>query len=85
MPRFLDFAPASLGFRANVVAVLEDGGGVTAGSLESRPKVFLVKEVVAMIGALIGLARFGRVEGVIWLPSILPSRSRLREQHFPSA
>ena len=55
MPRFLDLAPASFGFRAKDVPVLEDEGGVKAGSLESNPRVFFVKDVVAMIGAKFGL------------------------------
>src|SRR6266478_1337277 len=51
--RFLDLA-RSFGFLAKVVALVVAGGGVTAGSAVSRPKVFLLKEVVAM---------FQRVEG----------------------
>src|SRR2546427_5173461 len=53
--RFLDFA-RSLGFFAKVVALLVGGGGVTAGSAVSRPSVFLVKEVVAILGTL-GIVR----------------------------
>src|SRR5256885_15492930 len=46
--RFLDLA-RSLGFLAKLVALLLTGGGVTAGSAVSRPSVFLVNEVVAIL------------------------------------
>src|SRR5258706_994395 len=45
--RFLDL-DASRGFLANVVGALGGGGGVTAGSVVSRPSDFLVNEVVAI-------------------------------------
>ena len=48
MSRFLDLAPASLGFLTNVVWWLA-GGGVTAGSAVSSPSVFLENVVVAML------------------------------------
>src|SRR5438105_9169128 len=48
--RFLDLE-RSLGFFAKLAALLEAGGGVTAGSAVSRPRVFLLKEVVAIIKA----------------------------------
>ena len=47
MSRFLDFAVASLGFLTKVVSAPE-GGGVTAGSTVSNPRVFFVIEVVAI-------------------------------------
>src|SRR5437016_5307498 len=58
--RFLDL-PRSLGFLAKVVVLLLAGGGVTAGSAVSRPRVFLLKEVVAMLRG--GEGRGSRVEG----------------------
>src|ERR1041384_6839236 len=45
--RFLDLA-RSFGFLAKVAVLLVAGGGVTAGSAVSRPRVFLVNEVVAI-------------------------------------
>ena len=47
MSRFLDLVEPSLGFFAKLASV-PAGGGVTAGSAVSRPRVFLVKVVVAM-------------------------------------
>jgi hypothetical protein len=38
----------SLGFLTKLVALVA-GGGVTAGSDDSRPRVFFVKEVVAIV------------------------------------
>jgi hypothetical protein len=45
--RFLDLDP-SFGFLAKVVEVLETGGGVTAGSADSNPSVFLMNEVAIL-------------------------------------
>src|SRR5438552_9685149 len=45
--RLRDLAPPSLGFFVKPVS-WPLGGGVTAGSTLSRPRVFLVKEVVAI-------------------------------------
>src|SRR6266850_8110995 len=47
--RFLDLRD-TLGFLTKVV-LLVAGGGVTAGSAVSRPSVFLVKDVVAMLSS----------------------------------
>jgi len=46
--RFLDLAPETLGFFTNVVGGVE-GGGVTPGSAVSKPSVFLVNVVVAIL------------------------------------
>jgi hypothetical protein len=40
--------PGGFGFFAKLVAVLDTGGGVTAGSVASNPSDFLVNEVVAI-------------------------------------
>ena len=48
MSRFRDLRLGSLGFLANVVLGVT-GGGVTAGSADSSPSVFLVKVVVAIL------------------------------------
>src|SRR5205085_2284364 len=48
MSRLRDLVAPSLGFFANAVSVLL-GGGVTPGSTVSSPRVFLLKEVVAII------------------------------------
>jgi hypothetical protein len=53
MSRFLDLRLGSLGFLVNVVLGVA-GGGVTAGSAVSIPRVFFVKEVVVMV-MLIGV------------------------------
>lgn len=45
-----DFPLLNLGFLTNAVSVLA-GGGVTAGSAVSSPKVFFVNDVVAMTGS----------------------------------
>src|SRR5579862_6976789 len=45
--RFLDLADASFGFLAKVVWLFA-GGGVTAGSAVSSPRVFFVNKVVAI-------------------------------------
>src|SRR5437660_4083137 len=49
---FLDFAPASFGFLAKVVWP-DAGGGVTPGSAVSRPRVFLVNDVVAIVKKIV--------------------------------
>ena len=46
--RFLGLFEASLGFFMKLVLPVT-GGGVTAGSIVSRPRVFFVNEVVAML------------------------------------
>src|SRR5215831_598903 len=46
--RFLDLAVASLGFFAKVVLPV-GGGGESAGSVVSNPRVFLLNEVVAIL------------------------------------
>jgi hypothetical protein len=76
----LDLAPAGLGFLANVVALPEEVGGVSAGSVESNPKVFFVKDVVAMIERMFGLDGLGWGEGIIALSSNLQSRSQGADQ-----
>src|ERR1700722_5749591 len=48
MSRLREGAPASLGFLTKF-AWASDGGGVTAGSTFSKPRVFLVNEVVAIL------------------------------------
>jgi hypothetical protein len=48
MSRLRDLRLGSLGFLVNVVCGLT-GGGVTAGSAESNPSVFLLKVVVAIL------------------------------------
>ena len=48
MSRLRDLRLGSFGFLTKV-AVLVAGGGVTAGSADSSPSVFFVKEVVAMV------------------------------------
>src|SRR5579859_1143899 len=48
MSRFLDLPEPSLGFLAKFVCPPLAGGGVTAGSLVSKPSDFLVKVVVAI-------------------------------------
>src|SRR5437762_3368150 len=51
MSRLRDLAPPSLGFLTKAVSLV-GGGGVTAGSALSSPRVFLVKEVVAINGLI---------------------------------
>src|SRR5258706_5336166 len=58
--RFLDFAPLIFGFLAKVVLPVE-GGGVTAGSAVSRPSVFFVNEVVAILRKVEGRGLVVRV------------------------
>src|SRR5208282_2791406 len=48
MSRLRDLAPASLGFLIKLVVWVSEEGGVTAGSATSRPRVFLLNDVVAM-------------------------------------
>src|SRR5690348_8760021 len=48
MSRFLDLPEPSLGFLAKFVCPPLAGGGVTPGSLDSKPSDFLVKVVVAI-------------------------------------
>src|SRR5882762_8172239 len=48
MSRLRDLLAPSFGFLTNAVSVLL-GGGVTPGSTVSSPRVFLLKEVVAII------------------------------------
>ena len=48
MSRFLDLPEPSLGFLAKFVCPPLAGGGVNAGSVVSKPSVFLVKVVVAI-------------------------------------
>src|SRR5262252_6717470 len=64
--RFLDLE-VSLDFLTKVVAVFETGGGVTAGSELSSPRVFFVKEVVAMFAAR--LSFFGPANKPVVCPS----------------
>src|ERR1051325_7894550 len=52
--RFLDLAPASLGFLAKG-GLLFTGGGVTAGSAVSSPSVFFVNMVVAIPSEIVSL------------------------------
>jgi len=58
---------------------------VSAGSVESNPRVFFVKDVVAMIGRMFGLDGLGWGEGIIALPSVLGSCSQCADQQFPYA
>jgi hypothetical protein len=44
--RFRDFAEVSFGFFVKAVPGLVAGGGVTAGSTDSVPGIFFVKELV---------------------------------------
>ncbi len=53
MSRFLDFELVSFGFLVKLVGV-SDVGGVTAGSTVSKPRVFFLKDVVAISFELMG-------------------------------
>src|SRR5436189_29549 len=54
--RFLDLLEPSFGFFTKLVSVAAVvGGGVTAGSTVSNPRVFLLNELVAIIQSIIHL------------------------------
>jgi hypothetical protein len=69
--RLRDLAPPSFGFLAKLVFLDWAGGGVTAGSTVSKPRVFLVKEVVVIFDLVEGFkTEFSQCDrkSIRWVP-----------------